>query len=44
MLDFYITIALDKNIMSNKCVKNISLHLRKITSLFHMWLNKNEMV
>lgn len=45
MLDFYLQISLDKDVISRKNVKNISLNLREITSMYYAWLNyKNEKV
>lgn len=45
MIDFYLQISLDKEIISRKNLKNISLHLRDITSMYYAWLNcKNEKI
>lgn len=42
MLDFYLKIAFDKNIISRKSLKNLCINLRDITQLFYAWLSKNE--
>lgn len=39
MLDFYLQISLEKESISRKNVKNISLNLRDITSMYYAWLN-----
>ena len=45
MLDFYLQISLEKEIISRKNIKNISLNLRDITSMYYAWLNvKNEKI
>lgn len=41
MLDFYLQISLDKELISRKNIKNISLNLRDITSMYYAWLNYN---
>ncbi len=43
MLDFYLKISFDKNIISHKNMKNISMNLKDITDMYYAWLNsKNE--
>lgn len=42
MLDFFLTMSLDKNIISHKNIKTIGINLRDITELFYKWLNKYE--
>lgn len=43
MLDFYLKISFDKNAISHKNIKNISINLRDITNLYYAWFNyKNE--
>ena len=44
MLDFYLKMGFDKNVVSHKNIKNLGIHLRDITQIFNMWLSKNEEV
>ena len=44
MLDFYLKMGFDKNIVSHKNIKNLGIHLRDITQILNMWLSKSEAV
>lgn len=39
MLDFYLKNSFDKEAISHKNIKNISINLREITSMYYAWFN-----
>lgn len=41
MLDFYLKNSFDKEAISHKNIKNISINLREITSMYYAWFNYN---
>lgn len=42
ILNFYLKLSFDKGAISHKSIKTLGINLRKITSLYYAWLNKNE--
>ena len=42
MIDFYLKMAFDKNIVSRKNISNLGIHLRDITNMFYAWLRVYE--
>ena len=42
MIDFYLKISFDKNIISRKNISNLGIHLRDITNMYYGWLKNYE--
>lgn len=42
MIDFYLKISFDKNIISRKNISNLGIHLRDITNMYYGWFKSYE--
>ena len=42
MVDFYVKVSFDKNLISRKKVSNIGVNLRDITNMYYAWLKSYE--